>query len=119
MPSRTVSHGASGRLRGLFLVMVLVFLEGSVFTVAVASSDQHSPIMAHSGSHKATDHGSHNNTGKAFPVLDLNYENVRVPFEISLWVLLASLMKLGECDVMRKLHVTCQYECSLFWKYLI
>lgn len=95
MPSRTVSHGASGRLRGLFLVMVLVFLEGSVFTVAVASSDQHSPIMAHSGSHKATDHGSHNNTGKAFPVLDLNYENVRVPFEISLWVLLASLMKLG------------------------
>ncbi|XP_013767057.1 sodium/hydrogen exchanger 1 [Pundamilia nyererei] len=95
MPSRTVSHGASGRLRGLFLVMVLVFLDGSVFTVAVASSDQHSPITAHSGSHKATDHGSHNNTGKAFPVLDLNYENVRVPFEISLWVLLASLMKLG------------------------
>ncbi|XP_059364540.1 sodium/hydrogen exchanger 1-like [Carassius carassius] len=32
---------------------------------------------------------------KSFPVLSLDYENVRLPFEISLWVLMASLMKLG------------------------
>lgn len=37
-----------------------------------------------------------NYTKKAFPVLSFDYENVRTPFEISLWVLLASLMKLGE-----------------------
>ncbi|XP_062853750.1 sodium/hydrogen exchanger 1b [Trichomycterus rosablanca] len=30
-----------------------------------------------------------------FPVLTVNYERVRKPFEISLWILLASLMKLG------------------------
>uniref|UniRef100_A0A674M9C3 Sodium/hydrogen exchanger n=1 Tax=Takifugu rubripes TaxID=31033 RepID=A0A674M9C3_TAKRU len=36
-----------------------------------------------------------NETKKLFPVLSLDYENVRTPFEIALWVLLASLMKLG------------------------
>lgn len=33
---------------------------------------------------------------KPFPVLSFGYDYVRLPFEISLWVLLASLMKLGE-----------------------
>ncbi|XP_029298776.1 sodium/hydrogen exchanger 1b [Cottoperca gobio] len=32
---------------------------------------------------------------KAFPVLSFNYDYVRKPFEISLWILLALLMKLG------------------------
>nr|XP_057904006.1 Na(+)/H(+) exchanger beta-like isoform X3 [Doryrhamphus excisus] len=32
---------------------------------------------------------------KPFPVLAFNYEHVRTPFEISLWILLALLMKLG------------------------
>ncbi|KAJ3608794.1 hypothetical protein NHX12_023324 [Muraenolepis orangiensis] len=32
---------------------------------------------------------------KAFPVLSFNYDHVRTPFEISLWILLALLMKLG------------------------
>lgn len=44
--------------------------------------------------------GSHltniTNTKKAFPVLAVNYEHVRKPFEIALWILLALLMKLGE-----------------------
>uniref|UniRef100_A0A674D274 Sodium/hydrogen exchanger n=1 Tax=Salmo trutta TaxID=8032 RepID=A0A674D274_SALTR len=43
--------------------------------------------------------GSHltniTNTKKAFPVLAVNYEHVRKPFEIALWILLALLMKLG------------------------
>lgn len=38
---------------------------------------------------------------KAFPVLSFNYDHVRKPFEISLWILLALLMKLGECDVIK------------------
>ncbi|KAI9514440.1 hypothetical protein NQZ68_033558 [Dissostichus eleginoides] len=33
---------------------------------------------------------------KAFPVLSFNYQDVRKPFVISLWILLALLMKLGE-----------------------
>ncbi|XP_078478542.1 LOW QUALITY PROTEIN: Na(+)/H(+) exchanger beta-like [Lampetra planeri] len=32
---------------------------------------------------------------KAFPVLSVNYDHVRKPFAISLWILLALLMKLG------------------------
>ncbi|XP_034358091.1 sodium/hydrogen exchanger 1 [Arvicanthis niloticus] len=32
---------------------------------------------------------------KAFPVLDIDYLHVRTPFEISLWILLACLMKIG------------------------
>ncbi|XP_042700600.1 sodium/hydrogen exchanger 1 isoform X2 [Chrysemys picta bellii] len=32
---------------------------------------------------------------KAFPVLGIDYTHVRIPFEISLWILLACLMKLG------------------------
>lgn len=39
--------------------------------------------------------GSSHPTKKAFPVLSINYDYVRMPFEISLWILLASLMKLG------------------------
>ncbi|KAM4795836.1 sodium/hydrogen exchanger 1 [Rhinophrynus dorsalis] len=42
---------------------------------------------SHGGGH----HGKH----KLFPVLDLNYDRVRMPFEIALWILLACLMKLG------------------------
>ncbi|XP_051575162.1 sodium/hydrogen exchanger 1-like isoform X2 [Myxocyprinus asiaticus] len=47
-----------------------------------------------------TGHGDHkdtstNHTKKSFPVLSFDYGHVRLPFEISLWVLLASLMKLG------------------------
>uniref|UniRef100_A0A8C2XD92 Sodium/hydrogen exchanger n=1 Tax=Cyclopterus lumpus TaxID=8103 RepID=A0A8C2XD92_CYCLU len=42
-------------------------------------------------------HHPTNSTGlkKAFPVLALNYDYVRKPFEIALWILLALLMKLG------------------------
>lgn len=44
--------------------------------------------------HGGADHSA-NYTKKSFPVLSFDYEHVRLPFEISLWVLLASLMKLG------------------------
>lgn len=40
-------------------------------------------------------HHQTNSTRKAFPVLSFNYEHVKQPFEISLWILLALLMKLG------------------------
>lgn len=33
---------------------------------------------------------------RVFPVISIHYEAVRTPFEVSLWILLASLMKLGE-----------------------
>lgn len=33
---------------------------------------------------------------RVFPVISINYDYVQMPFEVSLWILLASLMKLGE-----------------------
>ncbi|TDH11419.1 hypothetical protein EPR50_G00061410 [Perca flavescens] len=97
MPSRTGSHSPTGigkslPERGLLLLMVLVLLEGSVIPLGAASS----PDTSHQknvDSHKAE--GEKNHTKKAFPVLDLDYHHIQTPFEISLWVLLASVMKLG------------------------
>ena len=57
-------------------------------------------VAAASAGHDASHDGSHDPTNvthkKAFPVLLFNYDHVRTPFEISLWILLALLMKLGE-----------------------
>ncbi|CAL8365452.1 unnamed protein product [Arctogadus glacialis] len=56
-------------------------------------------VAAASASHDAPQDGTHDPTNvthkKGFPVLLFNYDHVRTPFEISLWILLALLMKLG------------------------
>lgn len=105
MPSRTASPCRTGFGRslpelGLIVLLVLLLLQGSVLPLGAASS----PDVGHqenSGSHKEAD-VVHNSTKKAFPVLSVDYHHIQTPFEISLWVLLASLMKLGEytADVM-------------------
>ncbi|XP_059424535.1 sodium/hydrogen exchanger 1-like [Carassius carassius] len=53
-------------------------------------SDSLDPGPQNQGNHTLTPHSKKN-----FPVLSFGYDHVRLPFEISLWVLLASLMKLG------------------------
>lgn len=58
----------------------------------------------------------HNSTAhhrKAFPVLSFNYDDVRKPFEISLWILLALLMKLGECDAFSKRRNIASWVCLI------
>uniref|UniRef100_I3KML0 Sodium/hydrogen exchanger n=1 Tax=Oreochromis niloticus TaxID=8128 RepID=I3KML0_ORENI len=55
----------------------------------VASSNHPSPPTAH-----ATNISS-NGTGRIFPLLHLDYGKVQISFEVALWILLASLMKLG------------------------
>lgn len=79
---------------GLLLLMVLVLLEGTVLTLGAASSPDVSR-QENTGGHKEAAEG-HNTSKKLFPVLSIDYHHVQQPFEISLWVLLASLMKLGE-----------------------
>lgn len=93
MPSKT---GKFLPEPGLLLLLLLAFLGGSVLPHGAASSPQNTPQSA-SVEHAAEGSG-HNvtNTKKPFPVLDLDYPHIQTPFEISLWVLLASLMKLGE-----------------------
>ncbi|XP_074509143.1 sodium/hydrogen exchanger 1 isoform X2 [Sebastes fasciatus] len=95
MPSsRTGSSVSSIPERGLLLLLVLVLLEGSVFPLGAASSPDTSQ-PEDTDNHKISTNEKHNITKKAFPVLDLDYHHIHVPFEVSLWVLLASLMKLG------------------------
>lgn len=79
----------------LLLLIVAVTPASRAAAAAVANDttpgDRESSL--HNPSNSSTPHK------KAFPVLSFNYDDVRKPFEISLWILLALLMKLGECDV--------------------
>ncbi|KAM6967432.1 Na(+)/H(+) exchanger beta isoform 2-T2 [Aplochiton taeniatus] len=106
MHSRTFLHspvglGTSLIQRGLLLLVVLMFLEGTVLPLGAASSPDTSVRASTAGNdhldeYGANDHGgTHNFTKNAFPVLSIDYEHIQAPFEIALWVLLASLMKLG------------------------
>uniref|UniRef100_UPI003AAC92DC Na(+)/H(+) exchanger beta isoform X1 n=1 Tax=Centroberyx gerrardi TaxID=166262 RepID=UPI003AAC92DC len=88
------SFGKSLPERGLLLLVVLVFLEGSVLPLGAASSPDISP-QDNNMDHDKDEVKGHNITKKAFPVLSVDYKHIHTPFEISLWVLLASLMKLG------------------------
>ncbi|ETE69960.1 Sodium/hydrogen exchanger 1, partial [Ophiophagus hannah] len=49
------------------------------------------PDTGHPKNVSTNGHGKHR---KVFPVLALQYKEVHVPFEITLWILLACLMKL-------------------------
>lgn len=91
MPSKT---GKFLPEPGLLLVLLLAFLAGSLLPHGAASSP-HITQQTASVEHPAQGSG-HNVTKKPFPVLDLDYPHIQTPFEIALWVLLASLMKLGE-----------------------
>ncbi|KAM7384681.1 hypothetical protein PAMA_011846 [Pampus argenteus] len=82
------------RLTGFMCVLLLVFVTVSSVNPGVA------PGNNESCKNQVTPEDSHNRSNsshhkKAFPVLSFNYEHVRKPFEISLWILLALLMKLG------------------------
>lgn len=96
MSWRTGSHTGTGKSlaeRGLLLLVVWVLLEGSVLPLGAASSPDTRP-PPHVDNHSVT--VGHNSSKKPFPVLSFDYHHIKIPFEISLWVLLASFMKLGE-----------------------
>ncbi|XP_013881139.1 sodium/hydrogen exchanger 1b [Austrofundulus limnaeus] len=86
------------------LFFFLAFFILLVFLPSCSSQDVGPEHNETSGPDRSTSQGSdhpHHNKNrstthkKTFPVLDLNFDHVRKPFEISLWILLALLMKLG------------------------
>ncbi|XP_046899383.1 sodium/hydrogen exchanger 1 isoform X1 [Hypomesus transpacificus] len=81
----------------LWLLVLLVFLVlGTVFPLGAARSPDTSAFDSSAGpDHRGQDPNLNHTQKKAFPVLGVDYPHIRIPFEISLWVLLASLMKLG------------------------
>ncbi|KAB5532939.1 hypothetical protein PHYPO_G00125830 [Pangasianodon hypophthalmus] len=82
--------------RTLLLLLVVMMVMVSGISV-LASSPQNSHEKPSSDPKTSGHGGAHqgNLTKKIFPVLDFDYEHVHNPFVIFLWILLASLMKLG------------------------
>lgn len=83
-------------LLGLMCIFFLVFVSAASASRGAAAGNEtwrDSSPVPDQDSHKTTNSSAFQIT---FPVLSLNYNYVRKPFEISLWVLLALLMKLGE-----------------------
>ncbi|XP_059205693.1 Na(+)/H(+) exchanger beta-like [Centropristis striata] len=94
---RPARRSCSPPLTGLLTcVLLLLFV-----SVASSSRDDVSGNETWSnaaGEPQEQDPHHHSNSTthkKAFPVLSFNFEYVKKPFEISLWILLALLMKLG------------------------
>lgn len=92
---RPARRSSSPHLTGSLCVLLLVFA-----AAACASRDAAGNNKASVNPGRGTHEDAHNRTNstahkKAFPVLSFNYDHVRLPFEISLWILLALLMKLG------------------------
>lgn len=89
----------SGSATVLLMLLVLAAAgsswTGDVLTGRNQTGTEPSPARHDPDPHHGTNSTNHK---KAFPVLDFNYENVRTPFEISMWILLALLMKLGESE---------------------
>lgn len=94
---RPTRRSSSPPLMGLMCVVLLVFVSIASASHGVVSRDNET-LSSPSGETQEDPHHQTNSTAhkKAFPVLSFNYDHVRKPFEISLWILLALLMKLGE-----------------------
>ncbi|XP_076157727.1 Na(+)/H(+) exchanger beta-like [Alosa pseudoharengus] len=75
----------------LVAILILSVMASSVAASVVRTGQGNGTTTKTDSKTNATSH----HTKKAFPVLSINYDYVRMPFEISLWILLASLMKLG------------------------
>ncbi|MCJ8745504.1 hypothetical protein PDJAM_G00130950 [Pangasius djambal] len=79
----------------LLLVVVMMMMVSGISVLASSPQNSHEKpssdpkTSGHGGGHQG------NFTKKIFPVLDFDYEHVHSPFVIFLWILLASLMKLG------------------------
>ncbi|KAG9339169.1 hypothetical protein JZ751_024027 [Albula glossodonta] len=90
MTGHTLSR-VTGTNRGGLWLAVFIFL---LNTAKIVGGYAHSTGNSQGNETEGTGvNGTH--TMRSFPVLTFSYEHVRVPFEISIWILLASLMKLG------------------------
>ncbi|XP_040909523.1 Na(+)/H(+) exchanger beta-like [Toxotes jaculatrix] len=89
---RPARSRCSSPLTGLMCVLLLVFVSVASASRDVAPGNNETTERAQEDSHHLNNSTRHK---KAFPVLSVNYEYVKKPFEISLWILLALLMKLG------------------------
>ncbi|XP_024115845.1 Na(+)/H(+) exchanger beta [Oryzias melastigma] len=102
-----LGSGTSPRLAGFVSLSLLVFV--AVISASPDNVDGANETLRRPSGDSLEDshHHPRNSTEhrKAFPVLAFNYEHVSKPFVISLWILLALLMKLGFHLIPRVSHV--------------
>ncbi|XP_041933638.1 Na(+)/H(+) exchanger beta-like [Alosa sapidissima] len=85
-------HRSLVRRWSLLVAVLILSVMASYVSASVVRTGQGNGTTTRTDSKT---NGTSHHTKKAFPVLSINYDYVRMPFEISLWILLASLMKLG------------------------
>uniref|UniRef100_H2LU87 Sodium/hydrogen exchanger n=1 Tax=Oryzias latipes TaxID=8090 RepID=H2LU87_ORYLA len=98
----------SRRLAGCVSLLLLVFVAVIVSASPDAATGANETLRHPSGHSLDDSHDHPRNSSehrKAFPVLAFNYEHVSKPFVISLWILLALLMKLGFHIIPRVSHI--------------
>ncbi|KAJ8273409.1 hypothetical protein GJAV_G00101300 [Gymnothorax javanicus] len=84
--------------RWISSLVIFIFLLETALSLSVKSSRSATNLSGYDdfNLHRGTEGlAVSNHSKRSFPVLRFSYEHVRIPFEISLWILLASLMKLG------------------------
>uniref|UniRef100_A0A671YY50 Sodium/hydrogen exchanger n=1 Tax=Sparus aurata TaxID=8175 RepID=A0A671YY50_SPAAU len=96
-PARRSSSSPPPLTGLLTCVLLLVFVSAASASRDAAAGKNNETrgdpaVVTDEDSHHQSNSTAHK---KAFPVLSFNYDHVRKPFEISLWILLALLMKLG------------------------
>lgn len=90
------------RLAALLLLVSVASVAGRDDGAGVGGSRENPARSTQEDPHHRTNSTGHK---KAFPVLSFNFDHVRKPFEISLWILLALLMKLGFHIIPRVSHI--------------
>uniref|UniRef100_A0A8C7YDD4 Sodium/hydrogen exchanger n=1 Tax=Oryzias sinensis TaxID=183150 RepID=A0A8C7YDD4_9TELE len=97
----------SRRLAGFVSLLLLVFMAVIGSASPDAATGANETLRRPSGHSLDDSHHPRNSSEhrKAFPVLAFNYEHVSKPFVISLWILLALLMKLGFHLIPRVSHI--------------
>lgn len=95
---RPTRRSSSPLLTGSLCLLLLLFAAAAASASRDAAAGNNKTSVNPAPTTHEDSHNHTNSTGhkKAFPVLSFNYDHVRKPFEISLWILLALLMKLGE-----------------------
>lgn len=81
------------RLPGFMWLLLLFIFAATCAGGGKNETRSHQDVVPGRDPHQ---HSNSTSLKKAFPVLSVNYDYVKKPFEITLWILLALLMKLGE-----------------------
>lgn len=72
-------------------------LEPPTLDASIDSSKQHTPAPTHDGSNAVVDHAAHDeeHAVSRYPITTIDFSRVETPFIIGIWILFASIAKIG------------------------